>query len=694
MRMKKRRIFIIGLIVLLLACPSCMIYITVKQQDGYKKRAANNMNEYMLQFLTMAVEAKTDPDYKPLSFNGLDEKSQEGATATMNEIFKTILDMEQNDDGFHYEAYNEKTRQYYKNQKSYYPIAYRGFFKSSSHSKYFYTDAVSLFDESDIVRQLDERYKLDEGKDGKRSLLKVNNTYVDLNQVSINLPQNTEMTYYCTTYVSPMTYIDINFVSEYDVAVLSGVALILGLVIFIYILMNSLEVEETINPYRTIKQWKLLTVIIIIGLTSSIFIGASGMTGYFVMMGELQSVLARCGVTYATPISYGLYFFCMLIFYFLFSMLCFTVKYMFMNGMDYFRNNTCIYALYAKLKGLGNKITEFDLRDNVNQDILKFTICNALLVIILYVISPSKTIFAILYVIISFLYIRKQSMKVRNDYKNMLDFTEQLSHGHFDTEIEDDLGIFNSMRDRLNNLKIGFEAAVKEETKSQNMKTELITNVSHDLKTPLTCIKNYVILLKNTQADETTRTEYLNQLERYTNRLSNLIQDLFDVSKASSGNIDLHPIDLRLQALVDQSLAECIEVLESKDIQVVKNVEDVVVHLDGDKTYRVFENLLTNIGKYAMPHSRAYIDIHEEEDYVSVIFKNMSEVEMNFSSEEIQERFVRGDKSRHETGSGLGLAIAKSFVVAQGKDNKVVYLPYEATNLMGSIGGIKDLFKG
>lgn len=664
--MKKRRIFIIGLIVLLLACPSCMIYITVKQQDGYKKRAANNMNEYMLQFLTMAVEAKTDPDYKPLSFNGLDEKSQEGATATMNEIFKTILDMEQNDDGFHYEAYNEKTRQYYKNQKSYYPIAYRGFFKSSSHSKYFYTDAVSLFDESDIVRQLDERYKLDEGKDGKRSLLKVNNTYVDLNQVSINLPQNTEMTYYCTTYVSPMTYIDINFVSEYDVAVLSGVALILGLVIFIYILMNSLEVEETINPYRTIKQWKLLTVIIIIGLTSSIFIGASGMTGYFVMMGELQSVLARCGVTYATPISYGLYFFCMLIFYFLFSMLCFTVKYMFMNGMDYFRNNTCIYALYAKLKGLGNKITGFDLRDNVNQDILKFTICNALLVIILYVISPSKTIFAILYVIISFLYIRKQSMKVRNDYKNMLDFTEQLSHGHFDTEIEDDLGIFNSMRDRLNNLKIGFEAAVKEETKSQNMKTELITNVSHDLKTPLTCIKNYVILLKNTQADETTRTEYLNQLERYTNRLSNLIQDLFDVSKASSGNIDLHPIDLRLQALVDQSLAECIEVLESKDIQVVKNVEDVVVHLDGDKTYRVFENLLTNIGKYAMPHSRAYIDIHEEEDYVSVIFKNMSEVEMNFSSEEIQERFVRGDKSRHETGSGLGLAIAKSFVVAQG----------------------------
>ena len=664
--MKKKRIFIIGLIVLLLACPSCMIYMTVKQQDGYRDRVANNMNDYMLQFLTMAVEAKTDPDYKPLGFNGLDEKSQEAATATMNEIFKTVLDMEQADDGFYYEAYNEKTRQYYKNEKSYYPVAYRGFLKSSSHSKYFYTDVVSLFDESDIIHQLDERYTLVEGKDGKRSLLKANGTYVDLNQVSIHLPQNTEITYYCTMFVLPMTYNDTNIASGDEIAVLAGVALILGLVIFIYFLMNSLEVEEAINPYRTIKQWKLLTVIIIIGLTSFIFTGASGMIGYFVMMGELQGALARYGIAYATPISYGLYFFCMFIFYFLFSMLCFTVKYMFMNGMDYFRNNTCTYALYAKLKELGNKITEFDLRDNINQDILKFTICNALLVIVLYVISPSKTIFAIIYVMISFLYIRKQSMKVRGDYKNMLDFTEQLSHGHFDTEIEDDLGIFNSMRDRLNNLKVGFEAAVKEETKSQNMKTELITNVSHDLKTPLTCIKNYVILLKNTQADEATRAEYLNQLEKYTNRLSNLIQDLFDVSKASNGNIDLHPIDLRLQALVDQSLAECIEVLESKDIQVIKNVEDVVVHLDGDKTYRVFENLLTNIGKYAMPHSRAYIDIHEEEDYVSVIFKNMSEVEMNFSSEEIQERFVRGDKSRHETGSGLGLAIAKSFVVAQG----------------------------
>lgn len=658
--MKKRHIFIIGLIALLLACPSCMIYITVKQQESYKKKVINGIDPYRIQLLSMAVESKTNPDYSPLIFNGTDELGQEAANDAINKIFDALLEMEQSDDGFYYIAYNTKTKQYYKNEKSHYPVIYKQTSTIAKDQKFNDFNLREILEDTEIVHRLDDNYKLmDDGR------LKVKDVYINLDQITIN-PPNIELTYYCTVYVSPMTNNISRFIDEYDVAVLAGIASLLGLILFIYIIMNSLEVEESINPYRTIKNWKLLTVLILIGLTCFVFIGVSTGTGIFVITGELQNVLARHGVAYGTSISYGLYFFSMFIFYFLFSMLCFTVKYMFMNGMNYFKNNTCTYALYEKTKELGNRVTEFDLKDNINQDILKFTICNALLVIVLYVLSPSKTIFAIVYVMISFLYIRKQSMKVKNDYKNMLNFTEQLSHGHFDTEIEDDLGIFNSMRDRLNNLKTGFEAAVKEEIKSQNMKTELITNVSHDLKTPLTCIKNYVILLKNTQADETTRTEYLNQLEKYTNRLSNLIQDLFDVSKATSGNIDLHPIDLRLQALVDQSLAECIEVLESKDIQVIKNVEDVVVHLDGDKTYRVFENLLTNIGKYAMPHSRAYIDIHEEEDYVSIIFKNMSEVEMNFSSEEIQERFVRGDKSRHETGSGLGLAIAKSFVVAQG----------------------------
>ena len=465
--MKKRHIFIIGLIALLLACPSCMIYITVKQQESYKKKVINGIDPYRIQLLSMAVESKTNPDYSPLIFNGTDELGQEAANDAINKIFDALLEMEQSDDGFYYIAYNTKTKQYYKNEKSHYPVIYKQTSTIAKDQKFNDFNLREILEDTEIVHRLDDNYKLmDDGR------LKVKDVYINLDQITIN-PPNIELTYYCTVYVSPMTNNISHFIDEYDVGVLAGIASLLGLILFIYIIMNSLEVEESINPYRTIKNWKLLTVLILIGLTCFVFIGVSTGTGIFVITGELQNVLARHGVAYGTSISYGLYFFSMFIFYFLFSMLCFTVKYMFMNGMNYFKNNTCTYALYEKTKELGNRVTEFDLKDNINQDILKFTICNALLVIVLYVLSPSKTIFAIVYVMISFLYIRKQSMKVKNDYKNMLNFTEQLSHGHFDTEIEDDLGIFNSMRDRLNNLKTGFEAAVKEETKSQNMKTEL-----------------------------------------------------------------------------------------------------------------------------------------------------------------------------------------------------------------------------
>ncbi len=136
-----------------------------------RKESQNNTNEYMLQFLTMAVESKTDPDYKPLNFNGLDEKSQEAAIATMNEIFKTVLDMEQDDDGFHYEAYNEKTRQYYKDQKSYI-LSPMNNFLNLVRIRYFYTDTVALFDESDIISNLDAGYKLKKEKMEKDLYLK------------------------------------------------------------------------------------------------------------------------------------------------------------------------------------------------------------------------------------------------------------------------------------------------------------------------------------------------------------------------------------------------------------------------------------------------------------------------------------------------------------------------------------------
>ena len=264
-------------------------------------------------------------------------------------------------------------------------------------------------------------------------------------------------------------------------------------------------------------------------------------------------------------------------------------------------------------------------------------------------------------------WLKDKILKIQNDYNQLLDATHQLGQDNFQVDIDSDLGIFNSLKDEFNNIKVGFKKAVEEETKSQNMKNELISNVSHDLKTPLTCIKNYIVLLQDDTLSSNTRQEYINSLNQYVNRLTSLIEDLLEVSKANSGNIKLNLINLNIVALLEQTFTENKEVLESKNLTTIKNYanNEIKLNLDGDKTYRIFENLFTNISKYAMANSRVYLEIKETDDEVIIEFKNISATQMNFSAEEIVERFVRGDKSRHEAGSGLGLAIAKSFTEIQ-----------------------------
>ena len=234
--MKKRHIFIIGLIALLLACPSCMIYITVKQQESYKKKVINGIDPYRIQLLSMAVESKTNPDYSPLIFNGTDELGQEAANDAINKIFDALLEMEQSDDGFYYIAYNTKTKQYYKNEKSHYPVIYKQTSTIAKDQKFNDFNLREILEDTEIVHRLDDNYKLmDDGR------LKVKDVYINLDQITIN-PPNIELTYYCTVYVSPMTNNISRFIDEYDVAVLAGIASLLGLILFIYIIMNSLEV--------------------------------------------------------------------------------------------------------------------------------------------------------------------------------------------------------------------------------------------------------------------------------------------------------------------------------------------------------------------------------------------------------------------------------------------------------------------
>ena len=223
------------------------------------------------------------------------------------------------------------------------------------------------------------------------------------------------------------------------------------------------------------------------------------------------------------------------------------------------------------------------------------------------------------------------------------------------------------MKDELNCINDGFKDAVSKEVASQKMKTELISNVSHDLKTPLTSIISYIDLLKNEDLSKEQQDEYIDILDRNTKRLKTLIEDLFEVSKVNSGNIQLNPIDLDIHALLQQVLFEYQEQFEHHHLNLKNDYENkkIICHLDSEKTYRVLENLCQNICKYALEHTRVYLQIVETNQQVIVVFKNISAHEIS-NPGDLTERFVQGDASRKSEGSGLGLAICKSFVEVQG----------------------------
>ncbi|MBP3909457.1 MAG: sensor histidine kinase [Turicibacter sp.] len=259
-------------------------------------------------------------------------------------------------------------------------------------------------------------------------------------------------------------------------------------------------------------------------------------------------------------------------------------------------------------------------------------------------------------------------MKTQKDYVQLFEMTEQLAEGNLEVEIDEDLGIFNAFKEEVMHIQGGFKKAVEAEVRSQRMKTDLIANVSHDLKTPLTSIITYTDLLKDEDLDKEKRAQYLETLDQKAQRLKVLIEDLFEMSKASSGNITMNLQEVELTSLMKQTLLELEDKIEEANLMIRSNFPEhkVLLMLDSERTFRVFDNLILNMTKYAMSGTRAYIDIVDLEQSVQIIFRNMSAEEINVNGDELTERFVRGDQARHTEGSGLGLAIAKSFVELQG----------------------------
>ncbi len=280
----------------------------------------------------------------------------------------------------------------------------------------------------------------------------------------------------------------------------------------------------------------------------------------------------------------------------------------------------------------------------------------------------------VIYSIVLFILLRKYWGEMQVKYRTLLNGINEIAEGNLDVEIKEDLGIFNPFKEQLCRIQEGLKKAVAQEVKSERTKSELITNVSHDLKTPLTAIITYVNLLKQENVTEEERRSYIQVLDQKSMRLKVLIEDLFEVSKASSGTVTLHPENVDIISLLKQVRFELSDKMEASGIEFRFNLpeERVVLYLDSQKTYRIFENLLVNIAKYGLPGTRAYILVAREPDgYVNISMRNISAKELNVSPEELTERFVRGDSSRNTEGSGLGLAIARSFVEIQGGTMKI-----------------------
>lgn len=224
------------------------------------------------------------------------------------------------------------------------------------------------------------------------------------------------------------------------------------------------------------------------------------------------------------------------------------------------------------------------------------------------------------------------------------------------------------LAEMINGIANGFHMAVEEAMKNERLKTDLITNVSHDIKTPLTSIINYVAILKQSDIADPKIQGYLDILEAKAQRLKTLTEDVVEASKVSSGNISLEYMDVDLVEMIQQTEGEMAEKFEARNLKMIVNLpaEPAVVHVDGRRMWRVLENIFGNAAKYAMPGTRVYADLKLEEDTVDLSLKNVSEHQLNISADELTERFIRGDLSRSSEGSGLGLSIAQSLTTMQG----------------------------
>ncbi|MCM1175172.1 MAG: HAMP domain-containing histidine kinase [Blautia sp.] len=332
---------------------------------------------------------------------------------------------------------------------------------------------------------------------------------------------------------------------------------------------------------------------------------------------------------------------------------------------------SCCKKAYRKLK---EQILGVDLGEDAGKVLRKLLFINFCLLSAACLCWSFGIFIVLAYTFVLYWFLKKYIYRIQQQYRRLLEAADSIARGRLDNALDEDFGVFESYKQELYEIQNGFQKAVEEEVRSQRMKTELITNVSHDLKTPLTAIITYIDLLKEENTTEAQRKEYLETLERKSMRLKVLIEDLFEVSRANSGNVNLEPVPVDICHLMRQVYLEYEDKMEEAGLQVrfTAPEEKIILQLDSQKTYRIFENLYVNIIKYALHDTRVFVTAAKcggsggTPSGVRIEMKNISEQEILGDPQELSERFVRGDASRNSEGSGLGLAIARSLTELQG----------------------------
>src|SRR5690625_4922535 len=288
-------------------------------------------------------------------------------------------------------------------------------------------------------------------------------------------------------------------------------------------------------------------------------------------------------------------------------------------------------------------------------------------VVVIVILYPIITVASLIFFPITISVAAWLALKKVKDFNKIQVGAKMMRDGHLQHRIEvDGKGELAILAANINQINEGFKQAVHNELKNERMKTELITNVSHDIRTPLTSLITYTDLLK-TETDPEKDKEYIGILDQKSKRLQVLTDDLFAAAKASSGDIPVNLQHIDIVALVNQGIGEVSEQIEAKNLSFIFNhpKEKMYVIADGKLLWRSMENILSNIFNYALEGSRVYIDLTHKKDEILLIFKNISKYELNITEEALIERFKRGDESRTSQGSGLGLSITKSLIENQ-----------------------------